>query len=356
MNPSENDYCLILAGGIGSRLWPMSRKGKPKQFLDPFGTGRTLLQQTYDRFACFMSESHIFVSTNIDYLPLINEQLPQLDDEHILEEPLHRGTLAAVAWGTVVISKLNPRGNILVSPADQMIQNDEAFRDDVLHALDFARREESIVVMGVEPTRPETNYGYIQLNDDAREEDFYTVKSFTEKPELHFAEMFVADGGFLWNAGLFAFNVKVMLDTIYKLVPEYQVEIPEMLADAEIADPKFLPEFFSVLPNLSVDLSIMERSDNVSVHRCHFGWADLGTWATLKAGADENDNVTLNTRTLLRNCHGNVIRLEDGRMAIIEGLTDYLVAEEGDVLLICPKGRSTVRRLMTDAQLESGIE
>ncbi len=356
MKASNDDYCLILAGGIGSRLWPLSRKSKPKQFLDIFGVGRTQLQQTYDRFARFMDPSHIYVSTNIDYLPLIYEQLPQVDDEHILEEPLRRGTLASVAWGTVVISKVNSNANVFVSPADQMILGEEAFQEDVLTALNFASRNPYIVVMGVNPTRPETEYGYIQLSDDMPEENFYKVKSFTEKPERQFAQMFIDDGGFLWNAGLFAFNVKVMLEATYKLVPEYQLEIPQMMADAETADPKFLPTFFSVLPNLSLDLGIMERSDNVFVRQCHFGWADLGTWATYRVEPDKNDNVAVDTKALLHGCWGNVIRLPKGRTAIIEGLTDYLVAEEGDVLLICPKNRSIVRRNMNDAQLHLGIE
>ncbi len=356
MEHSNDNYCLILAGGIGSRLWPVSRKGKPKQFLDIFGVGRTLLQQTYDRFAKFLDSSHIYVTTNVEYLPLVNEQLPEMDDGHILEEPIRRGTLASVAWGTVVVSKENRKANVIVSPADQMILDDEAFKEDVLHALDFVSRESNIVVMGVVPTRPETDYGYIQLGDDGVEGDFYKVKSFTEKPELHFAQMFIDDGGFLWNAGLFAFNVNVMLDATYKLVPEYQLEIPKMMADAETADPKFLPEFFNVLPNLSIDLGILERSDNVMVHQCHFGWADLGTWATLKVGADEMENVSLDTKTLLYDCRGNVIRLPKGRVAIIDGLTDYLIAEEGDVLLVCPKSRPTIRRIMNDAQLRSGIE
>ncbi len=353
---TSDHYCLILAGGIGSRLWPVSRKSMPKQFLDLFGVGRTLLQQTYDRFARFLPANHIYVSTNVDYLPLVYEQLPQIDDEHILEEPLRRGTLASAAWGTVVIAKANPKASVILSPADQLIRNEDAFADDVLHSLDFVSRQDSLVVMGVQPTRAETDYGYIQLGDDVTEGDFYKVKSFTEKPELRFAQMFKDDGGFLWNTGLFAFNIKVMLTTIYRLVPEYQLEIPKMMADAETADPKFLPEFFSVLPNLSIDLGIMERSNDVFVHKCHFGWADLGTWATLKVGADKEGNVSLNTPTVLHQCKGNVISLPKGRIAIVEGLEDFLIAEQGDVLLVCPKSRATVRRLMNEAELQMDVE
>lgn len=356
MNNSSNEYCLILAGGIGSRLWPASRKNMPKQFLDIFGTGRTLLQQTYDRFAAFMDPNHIYVSTNVEYLPLVYEQLPQVDDEHILEEPLRRGTLASVAWGTVVIAKANPKASLIVSPADQLIQNDEAFRQDVLHGLDFVSREDSLVVMGVRPTRPETGYGYIQMSGEVIEGDFTRVKTFTEKPELSFAEMFLQDGGFLWNTGLFLFRAEVMLDTIQCKIPEYQLLIPQMQAEAEHAEPKFLPDFFSVLPNLSIDLGILERCEKVFVHACHFGWADLGNWTCFTSPADENGNTLLGTQALLHGCKGNVVRLPQGRIAVIEGLTDYVVAEEGDVLLICPKDRATIRRMMTEAQLQLGVE
>ena len=355
----NHNYCLILAGGIGSRLWPMSRKGCPKQFLDIFGTGRTLLQDTYERFARFMPQDHIYISTNIDYLPYIYEQLPEVDDLHILEEPLHRGTLASVAWGTIFIKKTDPQANLIVSPADQLILNEQCFQADVQQAFNFVSQGKCLTVMGIRPTRPETGYGYIQMDGNTDVENIYHVKTFTEKPELQFAEIFMQDGSFLWNTGIFLFSADAMLENIYRLVPEYQVEIPKMMAEAEVADPKYLPDFFSVLPNLSIDLSIMEKSDNVCVYTCHFGWADLGTWGTLDAHQqrDENENLLLDSRAQLYNCHGNVIRMPKNRVAIIYGLQDYLVVEEGDVLMICPKDNpSTVRRMMTEAQLQLGIE
>lgn len=358
MDKNNTSYCLILAGGIGSRLWPVSRKSKPKQFLDLFGSGRTMLQQTYERMARFMDPDHIFVSTNVQYLPLVYEQLPQVDDKHILEEPLYRGTLASVAWGTVVVSKENPNANLYVTPADLLILDEQTFQQDVHHALDFVSRTEGVAVMGVRPTRPESGYGYIQTGE-VIEDDFYRVKSFTEKPERQFAEMFIKDGGFLWNAGMFAFNVNVMLSNIFKLVPEYQLEIPQMMADAETADAKFLPEFFAVLPKLSIDQGILERSDNVYVHESRFGWADLGTWGTLVADGDKNDgqnNLVMGDAALLHECSNTVVNLPEGRKAIIQGLDGYLVAEKGDVLLICPKDRSVVRRLMTEAQIQFDVE
>jgi len=337
----------------------MSRKSHPKQFLDIFGTGRTLLQETYHRFAQFIEPSHIYISTNVDYLSFVYDQLPQVDDEHILEEPLHRGTLASVAWGTVVIKKADPDANLIVAPSDQLILNQEHFMQDVKQAFNFVSQKDRLIVMGIRPTRPETGYGYVQVSDEVPEKNIARLKTFTEKPEKQFAEIFLQDGSFLWNTGIFLFNVDVMLDNIYHLVPEYQVEIPKMMAEAETAAPKFLPEFFSVLPKLSIDMSIMEKSNNVFVYTCHFGWADLGTWGTLDVHQhhDENENLLLNTKAELYNSKGNIIRLPKGRVAVIEGLKNYVVVEDNDVLMICPKeDTATMRRMMTDAQTLMDIE
>ena len=321
----DNNYCLILAGGNGSRLWPVSRTTRPKQFMDLLGTGRTMLQQTYDRIVRFIDPSHIYLSTNVDYLPLVHEQLPEVDDAHILEEPVRRGTLAAVAWGTVVIAKKNLQANILVS------------------------RHEKLLVTGIKPSRPETGYGYIQIDDGHVEAPgIYTVKSFTEKPDATFAQMFIDEGDFLWNAGLDFFNVNVMLSNLYRLVPEYQVEIPRMMAEAESPVPTLVPEFFSSLPNLNIDISIMERSENVCVQEGHFGWADMGTWASLfvDAPSDAQGNVLLNTPAFLYDCQNNVIRLPNGRTAVVKGLQDYVIAEEGEILMICPREDVTSMRRM----------
>lgn len=351
MSVDNHRYCLILAGGIGSRLWPVSCPEKPKQFLDLFGTGRTLLQQTYDRYAQFFPADHIFVSTHVDYLPYIHEQLPEVDEQHVLEEPLQRGTLAAVAWGTVRILHQDAKATIVVSPADQMILKEAIFQEDVLHSMRFAHEQEKIVVLGVPATRPETEYGYIQISDEAVDEDVYRVKSFTEKPTEDFAHLFVRDGSFLWNAGIFAFDASVMLNNIFQLVPEYQQTIPLMMADAEQGDPNLLPDFFNILPRLSVDLSVMERSQDVYVHRCQFGWADLGVWGTFQEGADEHGNVVMNAEAVLSNCRNTVIHLPSGRKAVVEGLDNYVIAESDDVLLICPKDRATVRRMRNKVQV-----
>lgn len=351
---TDNRYCLILAGGNGSRLWPISRTTKPKQFLDLFGTGRTLLQQTYDRVAQFFDPSHIYVSTNVAYLPLVYEQLPEVDDLHILEEPLRRGTLAAVAWGSVFIAKQDPQATLFVTPSDQLILREELYRQDVLAALQFVGENDALLVMGVTPSRPETGYGYIQTDDDKPLfGDIFPVKTFTEKPDAHFADIFLQEGNFLWNTGLLCFSTHVMLDNLFTLVPEYRIEIPRMMREAESADPKHVPESFNVLPNYNMDVSILERSEHVYVQRCHFGWADIGTWASISKDvpADADENVLMGTEAYLYECSGNIIRLPEGRKAVIKGLNNYVVAEEGEILMICPREDVTaMRRMHTDTK------
>jgi len=348
----SNNYCLILAGGNGSRLWPVSRTTKPKQFLDLLGMGKTLLQQTYERVASFIEPQNIYISTNVQYLPLVYEQLPQVDDEHILEEPLRRGTLAAVAWGTVVITKVNHKANVFVTPADQLITKEDAYRQDLLKALDFVANHDGIMVTGISPVRPETEYGYIQAGEEI-EDGVYKVKSFTEKPDRHFADIFLQEGNFLWNSGLFCFNVNVMLDNLYSLVPEYQLEIPRMMTEAETAVPKLVPQFFHSVANLNVDISIMERCDKVYVQQGHFDWADIGTWASLydDRSADANGNVLLNTKAYLYDCRNNLVRLPEGRTAVVKGLEGYVIAEEGEILMICPREDITaMRKMHTDTK------
>lgn len=357
LKDNSQQYCLILAGGTGSRLWPLSRADKPKQFLDFFGTGRSLLQQTYDRFARFMDPDHIFISTNQQYLSLVQEQLPDVPATHILAEPIRRGTLASVVIGSLVIAaKRDAQANIVVTPADQLILTDEIFRQDIQQGLRFAAQCDGMITMGIRPTRPETAYGYIQAGEDSGHEGFYHVRSFTEKPAEEFARMFVEMGEFYWNAGLFLFNVQVMLKVLTAQVPEYQVELPRLMAEISRDSSRLVPEFFTSLPNLSVDAGVLERNDKVYVQEGHFGWADLGTWESLQCNAqtqDINGNLLIDTKAYLHDCRNNVIHLPKGVTAVVDGLQDYVIVEQNGILLIAPKNNPAgIRRLMTQVEIK----
>lgn len=359
MQNTENGYCLILAGGIGSRLWPASREDCPKQFLDIFGTGRTLLQQTYDRYARFVEADRIYISTNERYIHLVREQLPQVPPSQILTEPLRRGTLASVAWGALVIAaKRDAQANIVVTPADQLIFDEAALLGDIRRGLGFVQETKALLTLGVKPTRPATEYGYIQAGKESAE-GIYSVKSFTEKPEIDFARMFVETGEFYWNVGLFVFNVQSVLQALSKQVPEYQVELPRMLAELASSDDMHVPEFFAALPKRNIDYGILERNDNVHVLVGHFGWADVGTWDNIASGAspDSHGNIMLATDGILHEASNNIVSLPAGQHALISGLEGYVVAQRGDVLTIFPRSDSNaMRRLKNEAQLNLGVK
>ena len=356
--PSEYHFCLILAGGIGSRLWPASRESFPKQFMDFEGSGRTLIQQTYDRFVRFIRPDHIFVSTQESYLPILQEQLPQLAREQILAEPVRRGTLAPVTWATTVISQRCPEACIAVTPADQEIYDDVAFDNDILHALEMVAENPGVVNMGVAPTRPEPGYGYVQMGIPVdADQRIYHVKTFTEKPDLEFARLFMDSGEFLWNTGLFVFGAHYMLNNIIKHVPEYQDVYPSMGT-------------YPVLPNLSIEHAVLEHTGHSYVQKCRFGWADLGTWQGIATDAlhapqmntphpppdvktDGRGNVTVHSEALFDNAIGNIVRLPSGHLAAISGLNNFVVTEENGVLMICPKDdAAAMRRLQTLAHLD----
>lgn len=359
---NNNGFCLILAGGTGSRLWPYSQEDKPKQFLDIFGTGRTLLQQTYDRFAAFMKPENIFISTCEQYLDLVTEQLPYVPRSQIIAEPLRRGTLASVAVGTLIIAaRRNVQASIICSPADQWITNEEAFQKDIKRGLDVVSQQDVLLTMGLPPTVPNTDYGYIQMGETFQE-DFYKVKSFTEKPSTEYANMFLQTGEFLWNVGLFLFNVQTMMRSLIKKIPEYQVELPRMMSELSHMQEQTVPELFSGLPKLNIDMGILEGNDDVYVQKAHFGWADLGSWDALHTNqatgandhfSDENGNLVLDTEAQLYQCQGNIIRLPQGHLALISGLKDYVIVEESGILMICPKDdKSMMRRMRTEASIK----
>lgn len=335
-----------MAGGIGSRFWPYSRKDKPKQFLDFFGTGQTLLQQTFDRYSKIVPKENIFIATNIQYEELVKEQLPNLDEDQILLEPTRRNTAPCIAWASIHIKQLNPNANIIVAPADHLILKETEFIEAITKGLEFVAKSPQLLTLGIKPSRPETGYGYIQI---AEEKDgiFYKVKTFIEKPQLEFAQVFVESNEFYWNSGIFLWNVNTILKAFETHIPEICETFKSYENDLE------------ALPNISIDYAIMEKAENVYVQICNFGWADLGTWGALHEASpkDQHKNVIMKGHTLLYECKDNIIAIPKGKLAVLQGLEDYLIADTDNVLLVCRKDdENSIRRYVNDVQVKLGDE
>ena len=356
----NNNYCVILAGGKGRRLWPCSRSNYPKQFIDFFGVGRTQLQQTFDRMAKIVPADHIYINTNEEYVDLVKEQLPEVSADNILAEPIHRNTAPSMAWTNHRISMMNPNACIIATPSDQAIFNEEAFRKNVLEGLAFVAENNHFLTMGVKPTRPEPGYGYIQMGD-VYSDNIYQVQSFTEKPERDFAKVFVESGEFYWNTGLFVSNVNYLRECFSKILPpvlrDYDKKYPEFSVETENA---YMKESFSSYPNISVDFGILEKPSNVCVMKCDFGWADLGTWHSIYEAMQkgEGDNVIVDSDVLMENCSNTVVKVPKGKLAVLNGLDGFIVAESDNVLLVCKKEDSSalVRKYVNEIQMKKGDE
>ncbi|WP_071147755.1 mannose-1-phosphate guanylyltransferase [Bacteroides ihuae] len=354
---NKDNYCVIMGGGIGSRFWPFSRKTLPKQFLDFFGTGRSLLQQTFDRFNKIIPAENIFIVTNAMYADLVKEQLPGLKSEQILLEPTRRNTAPCITWAAYHIRALNPDANIVVAPSDHLILKEGDFLDTIEKGLYFVSQSNKLLTLGIKPNRPETGYGYIQIAEKEAE-NFYKVKTFTEKPELELAKVFVESGEFYWNSGLFIWNVNTIITAVEELIPE----LAEILAEGESAygtskESAFIDSHFPACPNVSIDFGIMEKANNVYVSLGDFGWSDLGTWGSLYdlSPKDLDKNVVLKCQSIIYDGRDNIIALPEGKLAVIEGLEGYLIAESDNVLLICKKDEEhAIRKYVNDAQIKLG--
>ena len=359
MEISDQNYCVILAGGRGRRMWPASRMDRPKQFIDFFGTGRTLLQTTYDRFVRLLPAKNIYICTCKEYLPLVKEQLPELTEMNILVEPVHRNTAPSVAWANMRIKRINPQANIVITPSDQMVMNEEKFACSLETGINYVTENDVLLAMGVRPTRPEPGYGYIQLGDLSCKPDVYSVKSFTEKPEREFATMFMESGEFYWNAGIFISNSCHLTKTFESIFPSVlrnlHVDLPNYTYEEEL---EYVAQNYPRYPNLSLDYAILEQGRSVYVMKCDFGWADLGTWHAIYECMSKtpDDNVTLDTEVLLDDAKNNIIRLPKGKLGVISGLDGYIIAEEDNVLLICKKEDSSalVRKYVNEVQIKYG--
>ncbi len=359
MMKTQNNYCLILAGGMGRRLWPLSRKDKPKQFLDLFGCGRTLLQQTYDRLTRVVPAENIYVSTFKEYGGLVREQLPQLSAGNLLEEPVQLSTASAVAWASFHIAQRNPDANMLVTPADQWIVDESRFAAELQEGFEFVAGRREFLAMAVKAAFANTAYGYIQKDTETLAGGYSRVQSFSEKPSEEFARMFLESGEFLWNTGLFLWNVQTMLQRFDELMPMLASAFRNAKGGLSLEwENELIARFYPSNLRLSIDLVILERSRNVYVRECSFGWADLGGWSDIYGVArkDADNNALLGSqRVMLSGCKGNVINLPEGMAAVIDGLEDYLVSLNGDVLVVCRKS-SSVKRMNDEAKIRFGEE
>jgi mannose-1-phosphate guanylyltransferase len=347
----QDTYVIIMAGGVGTRFWPFSRTSYPKQFHDVLGTGQSLLQQTVSRFDGICPVENIFIVTSSEYQELVQQQLPQLGDDQILLEPHRRNTAPCIAYACYKIGTRNPNANIVVAPADHIILKEEVFRDTIRVALGATRMEDILVTLGIQPTRPDTGYGYIQYLPDKR--TVKKVKTFTEKPHHDLAVQFLESGDFVWNAGIFVWNVQALKTAVKKYMPD----VAELFEEGEEHyftpdEATYINKAYSHCGSISIDNGIMEKADNVHVVLSSFGWSDLGTWKSLYevSDKDENENVAEGT-LLLHDTRGCIIKTPKDKLVVVNGLDNFIVAEYDGVLLMCHKDdEQKVKELVSEAK------
>lgn len=355
----KNNFAVIMAGGIGSRFWPMSRTNYPKQFIDIFGTGKTLIQSTYERFQKIVPKENIFIVTNAGYIDIIKEQLPDVEDSQLLAEPIMRNTAPCIAYASYKIHQLNPNANIVVSPSDHLIINTEEFSTCILKALDAASKHDCLFTLGVMPTRPDTGYGYIQYTDTELEDGFKKVKTFTEKPNEELAMTFIQSGDFLWNSGIFIWSSKAILNSLDKFTPELSETFNNGSDRYNTEQEKdFIGKAYERSPNISIDFAIMEKADNVYVLPVQFGWSDLGTWGSVHdlAEKDENGNFYReDSKVMLYDTHNCLVKASPEKLVVLKGLEDYIVVESENALLIFPrKEEQSLRQVLADVKTKYG--
>ena len=341
-----------MAGGIGSRFWPMSTAEFPKQFHDILGTGKTMIQQTFERIRQVIPTENIFVITNAEYVELIHQQLPELPKNNIVGEPSMRNTAACNIYMANKISQINPEANIIVLPADHLILKEQTFCEKVKFAFDTVSQNDYLVTLGIQPTRPDTGYGYIQFSSKG-DEEIHKVKTFTEKPNLETAQKFLNDGGYLWNAGIFIWNVKSITNSFEKYLPKMAKEFQSESYNTE-SEKEFIEKIYPNVEKISIDNGILERADNVFVIPADLGWSDLGTWTSVFENAEKDENQNAKSfNSITYNTEGSIIRIKNReKTAIIDGLKDYIVIDTEKALLICPRNNDQLIKQYV-ADLES---
>jgi len=355
----NNRYIIIMAGGVGSRFWPLSRRERPKQFLDILGTGETLIQQTYRRFKSTCPEKNIYVVTSAEHKNLVVEQLG-IDPDNVLAEPFRRNTAPCLAYGTFRIFKENPDAVITVTPADHLIIKEEKFCKVIQESMDFVKDNDALLTLGIKPDRPETGYGYIQTDRKKPVKGYdnlFKVKTFTEKPDLDLAKVFLKSGDFYWNSGIFIWNINTILSAFRKHLPDMYAAFDEgKKLYGTRQEKSFIGRTYTECKSISIDYGIMEKADNVYVMCTDIGWSDLGTWSSLyeHSSLDKNRNSVIRGNLFSYDNRDNVFSISPNKVAVIQGLKDYIVVDSEDVLLIVKKEEEqNIKNYLEDVKKET---
>ncbi len=345
---NKNLFVVLMAGGVGTRFWPYSRNARPKQFLDVLGTGKTLIQSTYERFLPLCPKGNIFIVTNDDLADITKEQL-QIDEAQVLVEPMRKNTTPCIAYASYRIAKKNPDAVVVVSPADHIILNEIEFQNTVNKSVEYAMDQNKLITMGIKPIRPETGYGYIQYLSSKNQ--LKKVKTFTEKPALALAKKFIESGDFVWNSGIFVWGVKAIIEALEK----HQPEIAEVF---EEASQKFYTDqeqgvintAYVQSKNISIDYGVMEKADNVYVWLSDFAWSDLGSWSSLyEIKEKDKDRNVIQANAMVYETRNSVVKGSHDKLIVVQGLDGYLVGEFDNVVIVCQKDKEELfRRFVND--------
>ncbi|MDX2247883.1 MAG: mannose-1-phosphate guanylyltransferase [Bacteroidia bacterium] len=355
---NQNHYIIIMAGGIGSRFWPMSRTKFPKQFHDILGRGKTLIQETFDRFAAFIPEQNIYVVTNDRYYGLVKTQLPALTDDQILLEPIGRNTAPCIAYACYKINKINPEAVFVVAPSDHLIAKEDVFREKIQLGLNACTQNPIIMTLGITPTRPDTGYGYIQFLEDEQNRGYYKVKTFTEKPLLELAKTFLQSGDFVWNGGIFLFSATTILQAFGAHLPE-MAELFKGIESAYYTESEkpAISSAYSTCKNISIDYGVMEKASNVYVIPADFGWSDLGTWGSVYDNMEKDyHGNAVSAEAIAYESYNNVVKTtQKEKLVILKGLEGFIVVDTDDALLICKKeDEQFIKDIVGDVKTRSG--
>jgi mannose-1-phosphate guanylyltransferase len=337
---NKHHYVAIMAGGIGSRFWPVSRHDRPKQFLDILNTGKSLIRWTFERFAQFIPLENIYIVTNVQYIDQVHEQLPELPWENIVGEPSRKNTAPCIAYISYKINKIDPEANVICAPADHLILEPDVFSKICTDGLGFTDKYNALLTLGIKPTRPDTGYGYIQYDMKAVSDNVFPVKTFTEKPNTELAKTFLQSGDFLWNAGIFLWNVQSILEAFRKHLPDLCDMFEQDMARLNTPEEKEAVEFiYSQCTNISIDYAIMEKAENVFVVPADFGWSDLGTWNSAYENMDKDylSNAVSGKNVLVIDAANCMVKTPDEKLVVLQGLDNFIVIDTPDVLLICSK-------------------